>query len=75
MVECSAENPAYTDPRRAFGEAASPLVRHALTIVIAPRIENGLEFIGGLFHFVFPAQLDGFAIGTGDLMAAESVSR
>ena len=45
------------------------LIRHALPIVIAPRTENGLEFIGGLFHFVFPAQLDGFALCGGDLMA------
>ena len=48
------------------------LVSHALPIVIALRIENRLQFIGGLFHFVFPAQLNGFALCGGDLMAVES---
>ena len=58
-------------PRFSAGHIDS-LIRHALPIFIAPRIENRLEFIGGLFHFAFPAQLDGFALCGGDLMAAES---
>ena len=31
-----------------------------------------MQFIGDVLHLVFPAQLDGFALCGGDLMAAES---